>query len=202
MLVVMRHGQVRWNNEGKMTSLTDLHLDELGHEQARQAASRHAHLSWDRVISSPLTRARETASYIRADHETSPLLTEFDFGLFEGWRGQDLLRSEHRELYLAWCRGEDVLHGGETWSQLQERCRQILHAYAPQVERCPHGTTRPEHILLVTHGYVIRTMACLVMQAPLSSVQNLRVDNTHMMALQFERGNVRMTGFNLAQLPH
>jgi len=66
----------------------DIALTDSGREQARRAGQRLAQAGIDAVISSPLSRARDTARAI-ADATGAPLhvderLTELDYGPFEG----------------------------------------------------------------------------------------------------------------------
>lgn len=209
MLVLMRHGETANNAEGKLTSRTDVGLSERGHAQARHAAS-VCSTKFMRIVSSPLRRAQETAhafaKHTFAQHEvskpsvvpqypiqTDPLLIEFDFGCFEGISGKDLLVSGHKDMYETWLRGDHVDHGGESWKDLRHRCENILQTYGPR----PHE----DPTLLVTHGYVIRAIMALVLNSPVSAVQSMRIDNTRFLVLSHERGNVRVVGFNVCDIP-
>jgi uncharacterized phosphatase len=89
LLALIRHGQTDWNQALRMQGRTDIPLNDMGREQARLAASALAAEPWDVVVSSPLTRARETAELI-ATTLGVPLggsydeLLEQDFGVAEG----------------------------------------------------------------------------------------------------------------------
>jgi probable phosphoglycerate mutase len=70
------------------SGLSDVPLTDAGREQARQAAARLAGTGVDAIVTSPLTRARDTAQAI-ADATGAPLtvderLVEVDYGPFEG----------------------------------------------------------------------------------------------------------------------
>src|SRR5690606_7043497 len=88
---LIRHGQTDWNLEGRMQGSTDIPLNATGRDQARVAGGilTDAGEAWDVVVSSPLGRARETASII-AETLGVPLgesyagLAEQDFGNAEG----------------------------------------------------------------------------------------------------------------------
>lgn len=84
----LRHGQTRWNVEGRFQGHTDIPLNELGLAQARDAAKILARCPVDLIVASPLIRARETAEIV-AEHIRKPLqfddeLRERHFGRFEG----------------------------------------------------------------------------------------------------------------------
>jgi len=60
-IIVWRHGRTEWNLAGRVQGQTDVPLDEVGREQAREAAARLASLQPTRIITSDLSRALETA---------------------------------------------------------------------------------------------------------------------------------------------
>jgi uncharacterized phosphatase len=63
-IAFIRHGQTDWNAEGRMQGSTDIPLNDVGRQQAREAAQTLLGGEWDVIVSSPLQRARETASII------------------------------------------------------------------------------------------------------------------------------------------
>jgi probable phosphoglycerate mutase len=84
----LRHGQTDWNVEERLQGHTDTLLNENGRAQARAAAAILEKYKIDRIVSSPLVRAFETAEILNAVLQ-KPLekhdgLKERHFGLFEG----------------------------------------------------------------------------------------------------------------------
>ena len=82
MLIVVRHGRTPANAAGQLLGRRDPELDELGRAQA--AAVGIAIPTAARVISSPLTRCRQTAEAIGTSVEIDERLIEVDYGDFEG----------------------------------------------------------------------------------------------------------------------
>lgn len=86
MVYLVRHGETAWTRTAQHTGRTDLPLNEDGERQAREVGKRLTSLRVDRVLSSPLRRARRTAelampeSRIEADVD----LMEWDYGAYEG----------------------------------------------------------------------------------------------------------------------
>lgn len=63
-LAFIRHGQTNWNFEYRLQGSTDIPLNDTGRQQARDAVATLDGVNWDAIVSSPLSRARETASII------------------------------------------------------------------------------------------------------------------------------------------
>ena len=82
MLYIVRHGRTKVNAAGKLLGRSDPELDEIGRKQASDLANRLGEI--DLVISSPLKRTMETASYISSTVETDPRWLELDYGTLEG----------------------------------------------------------------------------------------------------------------------
>lgn len=88
MIYIVRHGQTEQNLKKKMQGRSDFPLTELGREQAAAVgeAFRDAGVVFDKVYTSPLGRAVETAQLIAGDAptEVEELLIEMDYGPYEG----------------------------------------------------------------------------------------------------------------------
>ncbi|MBV6458421.1 MAG: putative phosphoserine phosphatase 2 [Fimbriimonadaceae bacterium] len=87
-LLVIRHGQTAWNAEGRAQGHTDISLDETGLHQARLLAASLDDMPLRRVVTSDLSRSRETAQLV-ADRLGLELIVEPRFresciGEFEG----------------------------------------------------------------------------------------------------------------------
>ncbi len=84
----LRHGQTEWNLQMRLQGSTDIPLNDTGREQARHAAGILAGHGLTRIITSPLSRALETARIVGERLELEPVvddrLIERNFGQFEG----------------------------------------------------------------------------------------------------------------------
>ncbi|MDE3094312.1 MAG: histidine phosphatase family protein [Acidobacteriota bacterium] len=153
--LLVRHGETTWNVERRIQGHNDdAGLTERGIEQVRAAAEKLAESGARRIISSDLTRARETAEVIgqRLGLEISydPTLRERSYGDLEG-RLDDVLSPETSGI----ANGVIVdVHaappGGESIAALKERITTALERLATQ-----HPG---ETIIVVTHGGLIRTL--------------------------------------------
>lgn len=85
----IRHGETDWNVQGLMQGSTDIPLNDTGRAQALAARYIIAHVGITRIISSPLSRAFETAQIINESHGLPMTvergLVERGFGIYEGY---------------------------------------------------------------------------------------------------------------------
>ncbi len=82
-----RHGQTIWNVENKICGATDIALTDLGHGQAAELGRKLIGLPIEEILSSPLSRAKDTAAHISeitgVPMRLENLLTEQNFGKYE-----------------------------------------------------------------------------------------------------------------------
>jgi broad specificity phosphatase PhoE len=121
VLIVVRHGQTQANASGLLLGRADPPLDATGRVQASAVAAALAPLAPEtRIISSPLRRARETASLIAREGpiEIDERWIELDYGAFEG----KPIVEVHPDTWARW--RSDVMfapEGGETLHALGQR---------------------------------------------------------------------------------
>ena len=92
-ILLVRHGESTWNADGRWQGQADPPLTERGREQARHAATKLP--PPDRVVTSDLQRARETAALLVAGLDAGPVtvdpaLRERDAGAFSGLRRTEI----------------------------------------------------------------------------------------------------------------
>lgn len=93
VLYVVRHGQTEWNLEHRVQGVSDIPLTEIGINEAKELANLVKDLSIDVVISSPLTRARDTAKILidnRLPINIDDRIKERDWGMNEGMNINDV----------------------------------------------------------------------------------------------------------------
>jgi broad specificity phosphatase PhoE len=123
MLIVVRHGRTEANRDRRLLGRLDPGLDEVGRSQA-DALARHIG-PVDRIVSSPLVRARETAAAWGAPVEIDERWTELDYGELDGVE----LAAVDPDLWRAWRSDlEFVPAGGESIGDLGRRVRSACEA--------------------------------------------------------------------------
>lgn len=162
-VVLWRHGRTEWNVAGRVQGQSDIPLDDVGREQAREAAARLAALEPYRIVSSDLQRAAETAHILggltRTEVELDSRFREMNFGGREGltW---DEAWERFPEGMRAWVDGDETkIPGGETHRQAGER---FAAALTEVLDDLPDGGV----LVVVAHGAVLRTGACVFLDIP------------------------------------
>ncbi len=86
MIYIIRHGQTEMNHRQALQGRSNYPLDETGIAQARSAAEKLRDIRFDRVYTSPLKRAIQTAKIIAPYVEpvVEDRLIEMDYGPYEG----------------------------------------------------------------------------------------------------------------------
>ncbi len=64
VLYLIRHGQTDWNMSTRFQGQADIPLNETGHKQGAELGRYFARRTIDRIYTSDLQRAQETAAYI------------------------------------------------------------------------------------------------------------------------------------------
>jgi HAD superfamily hydrolase (TIGR01509 family) len=163
-LYVMRHCESEANRLDILAARTDYPLSEKGKEQAERVADRFlSEHRLDRIISSPLSRAMQTAEpFSRATGvsiETDEALLEHELGVFTGLSKKEIAA---RGDYPTEKRGRWRWRpeGGETYEEIYERVARFL---LTEVLGGPG-----ESILLTSHAITMRMIrAFLENSAPL-----------------------------------
>jgi len=143
---LVRHGETEWNRIRRIQGASDIPLNDTGRKQARQVGDILAGHHFDLLVSSPLSRAMETALIIAKRLGMPALLpvsnlTERHYGEAEGKTGPEL-----DELFP----GDTPVPGREEREDVQKR---VVHALKDLAIRHPHAD-----IIAVCHGGVIRSV--------------------------------------------
>ena len=150
-ITLVRHGESMANRVQRWQGQGDSPLSDLGREQAAHAGKRLGAMRFDRVISSDLSRARETARASGHAFETFPEWREFDVGVWEGLTREEVNERFPDEMERLKA-GEDIpMGGGESYRTFSER---IDRAFARLRGELAPGS----HALIVCHGGVIGTL--------------------------------------------
>ncbi|MGF3052967.1 histidine phosphatase family protein [Microbacterium sp. YY-03] len=144
MLALVRHGRTPWNDRRLFQGRSDIALDAAGREQISALALQLRDTAeWARIVSSPLTRARQSAEILaealglEAPTRVANLI-ERDFGVAEGQPVDDM--------FARWPDGE--FPDAEPWPVLRKRAALALAREYDRAEKSP--------TIVVAHGVFLR----------------------------------------------
>lgn len=169
---LVRHGQTDWNAERRLQGSTDIPLNDVGRGQARDAVATLAPYRWDAVVSSPLSRAAETADLIAEGLGLTvarrvPELTERSFGPAEGLQAGSELEA---------LRVPGGFRGAESEDDAAARGLGALEELAEEF--------RGRRLLVVTHGTLLRVSLSRATGRTLTSVDNAVLNLAHHHAVE------------------
>ncbi|MCR4610467.1 MAG: histidine phosphatase family protein [Lachnospiraceae bacterium] len=150
-IYLTRHGQTHLNRKELMQGRTDAPLNEKGIMQAENARQFIKDVHFDAVYSSPLIRAKQTASIMSdtpmEDLIIDPRIIEVEFGDYELRKYNNL----GLKLTSYWLLPE-VFKCPDTVEPL-EKLIERSHAFLRDLEKKDY-----ENVLVVCHGGIIRPM--------------------------------------------
>ncbi len=156
----LRHGQTDANEKGIYIGKTDYPLSEAGMEELQNKYDLYEYPIVQRVYSSPLIRAIQSAEIMFPDRQIviCDYLREMDFGVFEGLSVDNLIELES---YKKWLKGglDNPPPNGESLRDMMARCYNALDLIINDMMR--EGIT---HAGVVTHsGILMNMMSCFGM---------------------------------------
>jgi broad specificity phosphatase PhoE len=192
-VIVMRHGETEWNKESRVMGRSDIPLSDAGRRQSERAAAVLAHFSVDRIVSSPLVRAKETADivsrHLDVDVQTDEQLQEVEFGSWQGMTYREIRADPRYGEFL-----KDPVNnrtpGGENIADVQSRGLAAIAAAKPG-----------ERVLFVSHGDIIRAAISYFLDVPLRQFRRIRVDNCGLTAIAVADGRPEVKFVNMLADP-
>lgn len=168
IVYLVRHGQTEYNRQGKLQGNTDVPLNEYGREVAYATAERIKDIPFDLVITSPLSRARETARILmgnrKVDILTDDRIREISFGEYEGccYKGENCnVPDPHFMNFFDAPTEYTTPPGGESLQHIIERTGRFWR------ELCADKENVDKTILLSTHGCALKAILVNVCGTPL-----------------------------------
>jgi len=159
-LILLRHGQSQWNLENRFTGWVDVPLSPRGEEEARSAGEKRRGRKIDKLYTSVLKRAIDTAEIALETARIGPLPTERDaalnermYGDLQGKNKAEAAREFGPDQVKLWRRSYDVRPpGGES---LADTAARVL----PYWERRILPDLRAgKNVLVAAHGNSLRAL--------------------------------------------
>lgn len=181
-LIIIRHGETVWNHEMRFQGHGDSPLTALGRSQAHAVGRRLQRMAIDKLISSDLGRARETADIIAGytDHtiQWEARLRERHYGVLEGLNAKEI-QADYPEVYRQLITEDPdfVIPGGESHRQHYEKNRAVIEEWPQEAP----GTTA----VLVAHGGVLENIFRYVTGLDLDRPRSVLPANASLSIIQY-----------------
>jgi broad specificity phosphatase PhoE len=173
-VLLIRHGETEWSRSGQHTSRTDLPLLDEGRTGAEALARRLAGRRFELVLTSPMTRARETARLVglAGDVEITDDLRELGYGDYEGLTTAGI-RTE-RPGWDLWTHGAP---GGEPLADASARADRVI----------ARAESAGGDVALFGHGHMLRILGARWLGLPPETAASLALSTASLCDLGYER---------------
>jgi broad specificity phosphatase PhoE len=197
-LLIVRHGETIANLKNQIQGQTDGSLSRKGKLQAKDLSRRLRNKKIDRIFSSDLNRARETACEIIKNKDIPTYYMKWlrgrDSGIYEGKKWDQVVKE------IGQNKAFDDVHfkfgGGESMIEMHARIKKLMKAVMKN-----HGS---QTVVICTHRHCITVLMSVLFNVPIGDVlahmKNVKngqiVGNTEVVRLLVERGGVDYKGNN------
>jgi broad specificity phosphatase PhoE len=183
VLVLVRHGRTAANASGLLQGRLDLPLDGVGRAQVAAMVERVGRP--DRIVSSPLLRARQTAEAFGVPYEIDDRWEELHYGAYEGLPMADI----GAETWATWRTDEHFAPpGGESMHDLGVRvraaCNDLIESAIDRV------------VVVTSHVSPIKVAVAWALGAPPSISWRCFLDQAAICRIMCTPNGPMLVGFN------
>ena len=145
-VTLVRHGETQWSASGQHTGRTDIPLTEEGERKARGLKAHLKGVTFDRVFTSPLQRARRTCELAGFGEraKADPDVLEWNYGDYEGRKTSEILSERP-----GWLLFRDGCPNGEQPADVGARADRVIARLRAADDRA----------IVFSSGHILRVMA-------------------------------------------
>lgn len=200
-IYVTRHGETDWNTYWKLQGRSDTILNEKGRMQATltHKGFLDAGISFDRVYSSPLKRAFETALLMTGKSEKEIIkddrIIEFSFGKAEGKTPEERKNSPELEGFHYFFEQPELYIAADDAESFESVARRTGNFWEEEIKPLENNKNI-QNILIVTHGGTMQSLLCHIDNRELKDFWKVKMSNCTMnkIILQDGKFSIEYTG--------
>ncbi|WWL79504.1 histidine phosphatase family protein [Bacillus altitudinis] len=181
-ICLVRHGETDWNAAKRIQGRTDIPLNDTGKWQAEQTGLYLKNAHWDVVISSPLSRAKETAHLI-LQHVHAPLVIMDDFIERDYGDAEGMSFEERQKLFP-----NKQYPNMEPLSALQDRMLEGIEKV--------RATYPDKRVLIVAHGAAIHALLTSLADEQMG-IKDTRLENACLNYVEWTDGEWKVNDYNV-----
>ncbi|NLL05191.1 MAG: alpha-ribazole phosphatase [Clostridiaceae bacterium] len=180
-LILIRHGETDSNIRGSYLGWTDIELNETGLSQVCNLRDHLKNTKIDKIFSSPLKRALQTAQIINENYNLDIVYTdglkERNFGIWDDLTLEEMTQ-RYPSKYKAWVDDwiKYPIKDGESAIEAYDRSAKFVREL---IEKNTKGV-----FMLVTHLGTIRFILAYLLELGIESSWRFRVDNASITKLE------------------
>ncbi len=201
-IYIIRHGQTSSNKKGQYYGSLDVPLNKKGVRQMENLRPNLSQIVFDRVYSSPSSRALESLKicghdlYNRVQRDYR--LRELNFGDFEGQTYEEIKKLYPEEV-ASWQKDWKNFcpPGGESFVSFYAN---VIAFFKEVLESKKVSQPKKENILIMAHSGVIKSIYCYVLQNNIDLYWNFTCHNGKINIIKYEYENLFIDGMNQGAL--
>tara|TARA_B100000579_G_scaffold151835_1_gene123385 strand:- start:3933 stop:5261 length:1329 start_codon:yes stop_codon:yes gene_type:complete len=175
-IILVRHGETDWNQQGRFQGQIDIPLNQNGKDQAKAASKFLKNILIHKAFSSSLSRPRETAEIILKEHPGIVIalkdnLKEIGHGKWEG-KLESEIKHDWPDLLRTWQKSPEKVQmpGGENIKEVSVRS---INGWNEICNNLRDGETA----LVVAHDAVNKTILCHLLGLTPSKIWMIKQGN-------------------------
>ena len=184
MIYLIRHGETDWNHQKRRQGRRDIPLNDDGREQMRLCGEQLAGLAVDAIVTSPLSRAVESAEIVadglgfdKQHIIRDEGLIERDFGDVDGMTRAELKAYRAR----GGCEHQEPLY------RVRERMMRTVLSYARRHDK--------QHIVMISHSAAIKSVFVRLYGKP--ELQRKPTKNAGVSIIEYRGGRLHPRALDL-----
>lgn len=195
-LYVVRHGQTKWNEQGRMQGAKNSDLTIKGIDEAKRLNEYIKDIKFDRIYVSPLGRTLETMEHVKGSLDipikTIDELQEMNFGRFEGELLSELREEFPEDMYNLWQNPDKyIVESGEDY-------KDVFNRVEIAIEKILENKDKEENVLVVTHGVIISVLLSIVKNKEVKDLWDTPVvRNTSLSIIEFDGEDLKIIEENI-----
>ncbi|MFP4568282.1 MAG: 2,3-bisphosphoglycerate-dependent phosphoglycerate mutase [Candidatus Woesearchaeota archaeon] len=216
-LVLLRHGESKWNLQNKFTGWVDVPLSEIGLHEALIAAENLKKLKIDIAFTSKLTRAQQTLMMVLTNQEKTAIiihesekrkkwakhkgcadeelpvyesekLNERYYGALQGLNKEDARAKYGEKKVFEWRRSYDINPPkGESLKDVYKRTIPYF-----QKKIIPH-LKKGKNIIIAAHGNSLRAIIKHIEKIPDTEISKLELATGKPIIYEYKKGKIENT---------
>lgn len=191
---LVRHGESEANIKGLFSGITDTPLSKKGIDQANEVSKKLSDIKFDKIYSSPLYRAIDTAKnitkYNKTDIEIVNDFIEMNFGLFEGLSYKQI-EEKYPEIFEKWQMNTSIFtfpegeNTKEFFDRVQKKYKEIIM------------NNKVDKILIVAHSGVLRCILSSEISERNDHYWKYKIENCKISIIEYSDGYQMLNALNI-----